>query len=204
MDMGQSEQRVEMPTAEGSHGDGDASAAEPVTVDDAGQIFEDIDDDEPILWGLDDTVARPDETTVGGMWKIILAIPITAAPEQRSHQEAQTNAQSATPAHPLPSNPASQSGICVRVSRPWHVQYLPCKSQPAEGSARGGLHSGRLGGPEGRLVKLKTDKKPRETDMTDPDTIMDEVVKRITGEVHDELATLHHRPSIRPSVPLAK
>ena len=40
--------------------------------------------------------------------------------------------------------------------------------------------------------------------MTDPDTIMDEVVKRITGEVHDELATLHHRPSIRPSVPLAK
>ncbi|KAI3002258.1 hypothetical protein CBS147346_6092 [Aspergillus niger] len=57
---------------------------------------------------------------------------------------------------------------------------------------------------EGRLVKLKTYEKPRETDMTDPDTIMDEVVKRITGEVHDELATLHHRPSIRPLVPLAK
>ncbi|GCB21506.1 hypothetical protein AAWM_04391 [Aspergillus awamori] len=57
---------------------------------------------------------------------------------------------------------------------------------------------------EGRLVKLKTYEKPRETDLTDPDTIMDEMVKRITWEVHDELATLHHRPSIRPSVPLAK
>lgn len=90
----------------------DASTVEEVgpPVDDNGleedgAIDEDENLDEPIYWRVDDKVPRPDETTIGAIFKIILAVPRASQPEQATESSAYYHAPAPRRTSPAQTRP---------------------------------------------------------------------------------------------------